>query len=91
MLNHKPFAEWKSNVYPIHAIDRTRIADSNRGIQNSMVAGERNISYGPISFTLGLVFSTILTLLPGIFITGIGGIMLLVHALGFKSLINTAQ
>ena len=39
-------------------------------------------SFGIISFTLGLVFSMLLTLLPGFLIVGIGAIRLLVHALG---------
>ena len=43
---------------------------------------EERKSFGTISFTLGLVFSMLLTLLPGVLIVGIGAIRLLIHAFG---------
>jgi hypothetical protein len=43
---------------------------------------EEGKSFGIISFAIGLVFSMLLTLLPGFLIVGIGGIRLLIHALG---------
>jgi len=39
-------------------------------------------SFGTISFTLGVFFSMLLTLLPGVLIVGIGAIRLLIYALG---------
>ena len=49
---------------------------------------EKGKYFGPISFTLGLAFSIILTLLPGILISIIGFIALLGHAFGFKSFMS---
>lgn len=42
---------------------------------------EEGKSFGTISFTMGLLFSLILTLLPGILVVGTGGIALLRHVL----------
>jgi hypothetical protein len=46
------------------------------------VWAEEGKSFGTISFGLGLVFSMLLTLLPGVLIVGIGAIRLLIHAFG---------
>ena len=44
------------------------------------VWSEEGSAFGKISFTLGLAFSMLLTLLPGVLITIIGAITLLFHA-----------
>lgn len=43
---------------------------------------EEGKSFGTISFTLGLVFSMLLTLLHGVLVVGVGAIRLLSHAFG---------
>lgn len=42
---------------------------------------EKGKAFGNISFCLGLLFSVVLTLLPGILIAGVGAMNLLVHVL----------